>query len=467
MQRCSSLPSILDEKSKFPQQCSQQHNTITTSDDTKVLSISIHGNSPRSTGGAAWGDTIDVFQLIDNNDIKELTNIFSNGHYITTTTADKHAILSQTHTNGLMPIQYAVWKGHSVELITILINAALSLSLVRPLIVATTTTTSSNVMNNNDTTHAAISTIQSLFTISAGQSQQQQHGLSTGSTLYHIAIQQQHYHIVELLSTQYHHSTNTFVLYINGKDALGMTPLMLAASNGDLTGVRLLIKHGAAIAIEASHNIDVLYFATASGNIELIDYLINEQPLLIDYHNRSNLFSIAIQNGNKFVFEHLLQYIELPQSTWGPLLNDAVHIQDDKFVDYLINTVFNKHLLCIQHAFLAACGLNSVAVIKVLIDTGMVDITECNGFYQNAFHCATTATATNVEVLQYLLDQFTQLSLQRQLSKIDPTLLSPIQQQQQQPIVDISQYIEHRSTYDETRLVRACRFGKLDHVKLL
>lgn len=92
---------------------------------------------------------------------------------------------------------------------------------------------------------------------------------------------------------------------VNVADHLMQTPLQFATDNNYFEMTKFLVEHGADVNAKNNNGGSVLFNAAATGNLELVEYLVNQERCIIE---NSGVLHGAVKSGNlemvKWLIEH-------------------------------------------------------------------------------------------------------------------------------------------------------------------
>lgn len=212
----------------------------------------------------------------------------------------------------------------------------------------------------------------------------------------------------------------------------GATALMLAAKNGDIKSVDLLLKAGASLLARDRHRLTVLHYAVFSGNIDIVKKLLLEQKLDIDTINAKNQYNTTplesllskILNDNTKpedfkMLEILMQakatFPKLSDDTATRLLHKAAQYGSIELIKKLtsdefkinINTPDNTGATLLMHA----CKSGNMEAVQLLLQTGANLVSKDNNG-ANILHYA--AISKNSSIMQALLAHEIKINIHEQ-----------------------------------------------------
>jgi len=201
-----------------------------------------------------------------------------------------------------------------------------------------------------------------------------------GDTLLHIALKTNSSLVVNFLFDQSD-------IDLNAKNILGQTPLHIAAMNGQLDNLKLLISKGANVKDTDRYRNNLLHIAANKNHSEIIKYLLDNSYIDINEKNsfdRMSLFYSKDYNITKALIDKGAKLSELPDG--GEKLTEiAVGQKNKEFIELLLNS--NPEIRSKVLVF-HRVDEKDLLFAKFLLDKGF-DIDLADDVGRSALHSAT------------------------------------------------------------------------------
>ncbi len=183
-----------------------------------------------------------------------------------------------------------------------------------------------------------------------------------GDTLLHIALKTNSLQVINFLLDQND-------VDLNAKNALGQTPSHIAAINGQMDNLKLLISKGADVKAVDRYQNNLLHAAAKTNRSEIIKYLLDNAYIDVDEKNafdKTPLFYSNEYPSTKSLINKGAKLSELPDS--GKKLTEiAVHKKNKDFVELLLS---NNPELTLKVPVFHNADKKDLAFAKFLLDKG-------------------------------------------------------------------------------------------------
>lgn len=196
---------------------------------------------------------------------------------------------------------------------------------------------------------------------------------------------------------------------VNAQENGGWSPLIIAASKGNLRLVKLLIEHGADVNVRSSADQTALYVATHNGFAHVVEELLKkgaDATIRLKQSLESPAFA-ALTTGHIDILKRLLAHdpslISLATVSGATLLHAAAQIGKLPSVELLISlgAEVDAKKKDGTTPFAGAAALGHTMIVKRLIDAGAT-VEARNGFGATALHLA--CNTKKLDMVRLLLE---------------------------------------------------------------
>ena len=203
---------------------------------------------------------------------------------------------------------------------------------------------------------------------------------------------------------------------VNLKNFDNYSPLHLAASNGDISTVKLLCKHNADVNSLTDKKFTPLHLSSGNGNIEVVDYLIKNgaNPKAITGYGSSILHYAAGATGDSHfdLVKHLIKkygamefinfqdeekYTPLHEATHSGNLDLSKYLIEECGADITLLTIYGNSIL---HMAAVSGNLN---LVKYLIEKHKLNVHAIDNDGHTILHYA--VIGNNLDVVKYLIEE--------------------------------------------------------------
>jgi ankyrin repeat protein len=193
-----------------------------------------------------------------------------------------------------------------------------------------------------------------------------------GDTLLNIALKTNSLPVINFLLDQSD-------VDLNAKNVLGQTPLQIAAMNGQLDNLELLISKGADVKAVDRYQNNLLHVAAKTNRSEIIKYLLDQAYIDVDEKNafdKTPLFYSNEYHSTKALIDKGAKLSEL--SDGGKKLTEiAVHQKNKEFLELLLS---NNPEIRSKVPVFHNTDKKDLALAKFLLDKGFdINLTDNSG----------------------------------------------------------------------------------------
>ena len=286
-------------------------------------------------------------------------------------------------------------------------------------------------------------------------------------TVLHFACQEGAFGFVEYIVNRY-----PYMLTI--RDKTGQSPFLLTGFSGSLKLVKYLISRGCDVYDQDSDGWTVLHHACQEGELELVQYLVDNYPDLLTIRDKAGQspFLLTGFSGSVELVKYLISRgcdVYDKDSSGRTVLHKACQEGKLELVQYLVDNY--PDMLTIrenkeQSPFLLTGFSGSVELVKYLISRGC-DVYDKDSSGRTVLHNA--CDKGQLELVQYLVDNYPDILTIRDKTGQSPFLLSGFSGSVElvKYFISLGCDVYDKANSGRAVLHNACQEGKLELVQYL